>query len=117
MPSTIQLHCTVHRDILNAWFSMNLFTRNTDGEKTMTSKVVTVEVPFEALVKELGAKRTTRFIGENRKSYGGNARVAHFNLLKHSLFKRKFSRLGGVESFGEGSSFLFVRFESFPSNN
>ncbi len=36
----------------------------------MTSKAVTVEVPFEALVKELGAKRAIRFISEIRKTYG-----------------------------------------------
>jgi len=31
---------------------------------------VTVEVPFEALVKELGAKRAIRFISEIRRRYG-----------------------------------------------
>jgi len=36
----------------------------------MTSRIVTVEVPFEALVKELGAKRAIKFISEIRKSYG-----------------------------------------------
>lgn len=35
-----------------------------------TSRIVTVEVPFEALVKELGAKRAIRFIGEIRRNYG-----------------------------------------------
>lgn len=37
---------------------------------TMNSSVATVEVPFEALVKELGAKRAIEFIGEIRRSYG-----------------------------------------------
>lgn len=37
---------------------------------TMNSGVATVEVPFEALVKELGAKRAIEFIGEIRRSYG-----------------------------------------------
>ncbi len=32
----------------------------------MTSEVATVEVPFEALVKELGAKRAIEFISEIR---------------------------------------------------
>jgi len=31
---------------------------------------VIVEVPFEALVKGLGAKRAIRFISEIRRSYG-----------------------------------------------
>jgi len=35
-----------------------------------TSRISTVEVPFEALVKELGAKRAIQFISEVRKSYG-----------------------------------------------
>ena len=35
-----------------------------------TSRIATVEVPFEALVKELGAKRAIEFISEVRKSYG-----------------------------------------------
>jgi len=35
-----------------------------------TSRIATVEVPFEALVKELGAKRAIEFISEIRKSYG-----------------------------------------------
>jgi len=35
-----------------------------------TSRIVTVEVPFEALVKELGASRAIKFISEIRKSYG-----------------------------------------------
>jgi len=33
------------------------------------SKIATVEVPFEALAKELGAKRAIEFIGEIRKNY------------------------------------------------
>ncbi|MCW4002931.1 MAG: hypothetical protein NWE95_03340 [Candidatus Bathyarchaeota archaeon] len=32
--------------------------------------VATVEVPFEALVKELGAKRAIEFISEIRECYG-----------------------------------------------
>ena len=36
----------------------------------MTSEVATVEVPFEALVKELGAKRAMEFISELRECYG-----------------------------------------------
>ena len=36
----------------------------------MTSNVATVEVPFEALVKELGAKRAIEFISEIRECYG-----------------------------------------------
>jgi hypothetical protein len=32
--------------------------------------VATVEVPFEALVKELGAKRAVEFISEIRECYG-----------------------------------------------
>jgi len=39
-------------------------------EKTTTSRIVTVEVPFEALVKKLGAKRAIRFISKIRRSYG-----------------------------------------------
>lgn len=36
----------------------------------MTSEVATVEVPFEALVKELGAKRAIEFLSEIRECYG-----------------------------------------------
>lgn len=36
----------------------------------MTSEIATVEVPFEALVKELGAKRAMEFIAEIRECYG-----------------------------------------------
>ncbi len=36
----------------------------------MTSEVATVGVPFEALVKELGAKRAIEFISEIRECYG-----------------------------------------------
>lgn len=39
-------------------------------KKTMNSRTAVVEVPFEALVKELGAKRAIRFISEIRRSYG-----------------------------------------------
>ena len=35
-----------------------------------TSRIATVEVPFEALVTELGTKRAIEFIREIRKSYG-----------------------------------------------
>lgn len=37
---------------------------------TTKSRIATIEVPFEALVKELGAKRGIKFIGEIRRSYG-----------------------------------------------
>lgn len=37
---------------------------------TTKSRVATVEVPFEALVRELGAKRAIKFIGEIRRTYG-----------------------------------------------
>jgi hypothetical protein len=33
-------------------------------------QVATVEVPFEALAKELGAKRAIEFISEIRRKYG-----------------------------------------------
>lgn len=36
----------------------------------MVSRIATVEVPFEALVKELGVKRAIEFISEIRRSYG-----------------------------------------------
>ena len=35
-----------------------------------TSHIATVEVPFEALAKELGAKRAVEFISEIRMCYG-----------------------------------------------
>lgn len=35
-----------------------------------SSRIATVEVPFEALVKELGAKRAIRFMMEMRRRYG-----------------------------------------------
>ncbi len=35
-----------------------------------TSSVVTVEVPFEALAKELGTKRAIEFISEIKECYG-----------------------------------------------
>jgi len=35
-----------------------------------SSQVATVEVPFEALAKELGAKRAIEFISEIRRKYG-----------------------------------------------
>ena len=35
-----------------------------------SSDIPTVEVPLEALVKELGAKRAIEFINEIRESYG-----------------------------------------------
>lgn len=34
------------------------------------TQIATVEVPFEALVKELGAKRAIKFISEIRRKYG-----------------------------------------------
>jgi molybdopterin converting factor small subunit len=35
-----------------------------------TSHIATVEVPFEALAKELGTKRAIEFISEIRECYG-----------------------------------------------
>lgn len=35
-----------------------------------TSNIATVEVPFEALAKELGSKRAIEFISEIRECYG-----------------------------------------------
>jgi len=35
-----------------------------------SSQVATVEVPFEALAKELGAKRAIEFVSEIRRKYG-----------------------------------------------
>jgi hypothetical protein len=40
------------------------------GEKMAESQIATVEVPFEALVKELGAKRAIKFLSEIRRKYG-----------------------------------------------
>jgi hypothetical protein len=40
------------------------------SEKMAKPQVATVEVPFEALVKELGAKRAIEFISEIRRKYG-----------------------------------------------
>ncbi|RLI40496.1 hypothetical protein DRO59_09170 [Candidatus Bathyarchaeota archaeon] len=34
------------------------------------TQIATVEIPFEALVKELGAKRTIKFLSEIRRKYG-----------------------------------------------
>jgi molybdopterin converting factor small subunit len=34
------------------------------------TQTATVEVPFEALVKELGAKRAIKFLSEIRRKYG-----------------------------------------------
>jgi hypothetical protein len=39
---------------------------------TTTSRIATVEVPFEALVKKLGAKRAIEFISEIRECYGNS---------------------------------------------
>ena len=39
---------------------------------TTASGIATVEVPFEALVKELGAKRAIEFISEIRTCYGNS---------------------------------------------
>jgi hypothetical protein len=39
---------------------------------TTTSRIATVEVPFEALVKELGARRAIEFISEIRECYGNS---------------------------------------------
>ena len=35
-----------------------------------TTRIATVEVPFEALAKELGARRAIEFITEIRRKYG-----------------------------------------------
>jgi len=35
-----------------------------------TSRIATVEVPLEALIKELGGKRAMMFISEIRRKYG-----------------------------------------------
>ncbi|MBC7129591.1 hypothetical protein H5T51_00015 [Candidatus Bathyarchaeota archaeon] len=40
------------------------------GEKMTENQIATVEVPFEALVKELGAKRAIKFLSEIRRKYG-----------------------------------------------
>ena len=37
-----------------------------------TSHIATVEVPFEALAKELGTKRAIEFISEIRECYGNS---------------------------------------------
>jgi hypothetical protein len=37
---------------------------------TTKSRVATIEVPFEALVRELGAKRAIQFVSEIRRTYG-----------------------------------------------
>jgi len=34
------------------------------------TQIATVEVPFEALVKELGAKRAIKFLSKIRQKYG-----------------------------------------------
>jgi len=39
---------------------------------TTSSRPATVEVPFEALVKELGARRAIEFISEIRECYGNS---------------------------------------------
>jgi len=36
----------------------------------MVSRIATVEVPFEALVRELGARRAVQFVSEIRRKYG-----------------------------------------------
>jgi hypothetical protein len=36
----------------------------------MVSRIATVEVPFEALVRELGARRAVEFVSEIRRRYG-----------------------------------------------
>ena len=36
----------------------------------MVSRIATVEVPFEALVRELGARRAIEFVSEIRRKYG-----------------------------------------------
>jgi NADPH:quinone reductase-like Zn-dependent oxidoreductase len=43
-----------------------------ESEKMTTAHIATVEVPFEALVKELGAKRAIEFVSEIRECYGNS---------------------------------------------
>jgi len=57
-------------DTVKSYESNQLLTGKTESEKMTTSRIATVEVPFEALVKELGTKRAIEFISEIRKSYG-----------------------------------------------
>ncbi len=40
------------------------------SEKMTESQIATVEVPIEALVKELGVKRAMEFVSEIRQCYG-----------------------------------------------
>jgi hypothetical protein len=40
------------------------------GDKMTETQIATVEIPFEALVKELGAKRAVKFLSEIRRKYG-----------------------------------------------
>ena len=40
------------------------------GGKMTETQIATVEIPFEALVKELGAKRAIKFLSEIRRKYG-----------------------------------------------
>jgi hypothetical protein len=44
--------------------------RKSEGEKMTETQIATVEVPFEALVKELGTKRAIKFVSEIRHRYG-----------------------------------------------
>jgi len=39
-------------------------------KKVTASRVATVEVPFEARVRELGARRAVDFVSEIRRKYG-----------------------------------------------
>jgi len=39
-------------------------------KKMTETRIATVEVPFEALAKELGTKRAIQFISEIRRKYG-----------------------------------------------
>ncbi|MCL4430604.1 MAG: hypothetical protein M1167_07605 [Chloroflexi bacterium] len=50
--------------------------------------VTTVEVPFEALVKELGAKRAVEFISEIRECYGDSVVELRRSTEKLSIAQR-----------------------------
>jgi len=60
----------IRLDTVKSYESNQLLIGKMESEKMTTSQIATVEVPFEALVKELGTKRAIEFISEIRKSYG-----------------------------------------------
>jgi len=59
-------------DTVKSYESNQLLTGKMESEKMTTSRIATVEVPFEALVKELGTKRAIEFISEIRECYGNS---------------------------------------------